>query len=168
MAGIYGSDKFALNNTIDDGSSRSGAIQVSGALIYPVIFTTYQLRKAEKLQDVEAFNENSHFYAFGRSASILMLAGHLLSIDDDDTSANKSLLGIYEKALRAFKVAESGDLVTVSGPSDVVFVGVADGIEFSAQSDIRSLFSFSLSLKGISQGFAVGGKSGGRDVSYEV
>jgi hypothetical protein len=168
MAVIFGSDKTALRSLTTSEAVQAGAIQVTGNLVYPVIFTSYRLQKSEKLQAIEAFSENSHFNAFGKNADMLILAGNIMIGEEGESLLNSLLIARYERTLRAFRAAESGQLIIVSGPGDIIFTGVANGMEFSAQSEISSVFPFSLSLMGITQGFAVGGSGKGGSISVEV
>lgn len=168
MAGIFGSSRAIASVVMEETEGYDGAIQVTGDLVHPVIFTNYRLQKSEKIQAVEAFSENSHFNAFGKSADMLMLTGNVMVISGDEIQINNALIDKYEKILRAFKAAQAGNLIVVSGPGDLIFTGVANGMEFSAQAEIRSIFPFSLNLLGISQGFAVGDKSTGDSISHGV
>lgn len=130
-------------------------------IVYPAIFSNFALRKSERVQIVNGFNEAVHLYAFGKNADQLQLGGHILA----STIFNFSFLGTkrailtpYDKVLRAYSAAELGPeyRTTVSGPGGVLVTGVATDFSLSMNGAINSVLDFSMSFIAVDSMMGIG------------
>lgn len=146
-----------------NGSPGNGAILVSGAssLIYPVIFTGFRITKREKVQTVEAFDETNHLYAFGKSADVVQLSGMVMD-SVKGTAGSSGLMKKYDSEFRAFKSAEKGKMLVISGIAGSVISGTVDSLEIAASAETDCLLSFSLSLLCVDHAFNVNAPASGK------
>ena len=143
MGSLYNDNFKHVSRAALIGSGAQGYFKVQGYPGYPVIITRFEYSASEKLQIVEAFKEYIHLYAYGRAASQVQIQGHCLNIGDDFSGSVPSLKEIYQSQLRAFKVAQSGGLISIVGPVGVL-KGVAVNMSFGIAAGQDGVFNFSM------------------------
>jgi len=149
-------------------SSGEAYFRVAGLPGFPILITQFQYEAQENIQVVEAFKEFIHVYAFGRRHGTISIAGVSLNVGDNFASA-QALKGVYENQMRAFKVAQSGQMTTISGPLGVL-KGVATNLSFNIAGGADNIFNFQMgfivvdsSSSGSGSGGGGGGGGGGSD-----
>ncbi len=118
-------------------------------LTYPVIFTDYAFEQGERVQTVEAFNDALHLYAFGKRTGSLSLGGAVVSTrteNDKHTKVKALLVDVYNKKIRAYKMAKKGQLVQIAGPGSLYAEGVISNFQITAQAQQANVLTFRLSM----------------------
>ncbi len=168
MPSLFGDSFKSVTKAGLAGWGASAYFKVKGLPGFPVIISRFGYGASEKVQVIETFKEYIHMYAFGRAASSVQIVGHVLA-QSGDLSAAEDLKSAYESTLRAFKVAQGGSLISISGPLGVI-KGVAINLMFDIAAGQDNVFNFTMNFivldgNGSSQTVANGGGGGGGDTN---
>ena len=146
--GIYTNSWVNVYPALTDTNLTSMIHIKNSKITFPVIFTSYTVDHSERVQSIEAFNDALHIYCFGRRQGGLTLGGMLLSYGDNrgHAKATKYLLKPYFDDLRAFKRAQTGKLVQISGPGNLYAEGVVINFNFQSQAGQDNILNFNLRL----------------------
>ena len=128
---------------------RDDTIASNNYFLYPVIFSSFAIRKSEKVQIVNGFNEAVHLYAFGKNADQIQLGGHILAstiFNYSFVNTDWALINPYQSVLRAFAAAKHGLKAKISGPGGVLLTGVATDFNMSMNGAINSVVDFSMTF----------------------